>query len=121
MRHQCWGRDLLSLPDGDSGFAIVKPSGSDQAVAMISGERMLVLPKDMPPRSYQYTLGPHPQGALTPATELDDRLGKQLQAYLQTATNSLLSNTTGVEDSISNKPETPISTLSVVEKNAQEN
>ncbi len=38
-----------------------------------------------------------------------------------TATNSLLSNTTGVEDSISNKPETPISTLSVVKKNAQEN
>jgi len=121
VRHQCWGRDLLSLPDGDSGFAIVKPSGSDQTVAMISGERMLVLPKDMPPRSYQYTLGPHPQGALTTATELDDRLGKQLQAYLQTATNSLLSNTTGVEDSISNKPETPISTLSVVKKNAQEN
>ena len=88
---------------------------------MISDERMLVLPKDMPPRSYQYTLGPHPQGALTPTTERDDRLGMQLQAYLQTATNSLLSNTTGVEDRISNKPDASISALSVVEKNLQEN
>lgn len=121
VRHQCWGRDLLSLPAEDNGFAIVKPSGSDQTVAMISGERMLVLPKNMPPHSYQYTLGPQPQGALTPATELDTRLGRQLQAYLQTATNSLLSNTTGVDDSASNKSGTHVGALPVIGKNVQGN
>ena len=31
--HQCWGRGLLSLPAGDAGFGVVKPSGSDQTVA----------------------------------------------------------------------------------------
>ena len=30
MRHQCWGRDLLTLADDDEGFAVIKPSGGDQ-------------------------------------------------------------------------------------------
>ncbi|MBD4503255.1 sulfatase-like hydrolase/transferase, partial [Xanthomonas citri pv. citri] len=23
--HQCWGRDLLNLPEGDKGFGVIKP------------------------------------------------------------------------------------------------
>lgn len=106
VRHQCWGRDLLSLPAGDKGFAIFKPSGNDQTVAMINGTRMLVLPKNMPPRSYQYTLGAKATAILVPHSDLDDRLGNQLQAYLQSATNSLLTNSTGVEDSMPKKLDT---------------
>ena len=45
VRHQCWGRDLLSLPADDPGFGIVKPSGSDQTVALIRGDRVLVQPR----------------------------------------------------------------------------
>jgi phosphoglycerol transferase MdoB-like AlkP superfamily enzyme len=32
VRHQCWGRDLLNLPEGDKGFGVIKPSGSEQTV-----------------------------------------------------------------------------------------
>ncbi|MDR3055634.1 MAG: LTA synthase family protein [Zoogloeaceae bacterium] len=101
VRHQCWGRDLLSLPADDNGFAIIKPSGSDQTVAIIRGEHLLVLPRDMPGRRYRYRLGAAPQGTLIPASETttqDNVMERQLQAYLQTATHSLLDNTAGVTD-----------------------
>ncbi|WP_339459575.1 LTA synthase family protein [Pseudomonas sp. EA_105y_Pfl2_R69] len=98
VRHQCWGRDLLSLPASDPGFAIIKPSGSDQTVAMLSGEHILVLPKGRPARGYQYRLGRQAQALPLTAPAQVQRLGQQLQAYLQTATSSLLGNTTGVVD-----------------------
>ena len=99
VRQQCWGRDLLSLPANDPGFAIIKPSGSDQTVAMLKGEEILILPKDMEPRRYRYQLGAHPQATLLAPPTPGDTLTQQLQAYLQTATGSLLGNTTGVADS----------------------
>lgn len=98
VRHQCWGRDLLSLPASDSGFAIIKPSGSDQTVAMLRGERILVQPKDRPSRLYRYQLGSQPQAILLPPDEMDDSLNLQLRAYLQTATSGLLDNTVGAVD-----------------------
>ena len=98
VRHQCWGRDLLSLPASDPGFAIIKPSGSDQTVAMLSGEHILVLPKGGPARGYQYRLGRQAQALPLTTPTQEQRLGQQLQAYLQTATSSLLGNTTGVVD-----------------------
>ncbi|GHT96697.1 membrane protein [Betaproteobacteria bacterium] len=104
VRHQCWGRDLLSLPADDDGFAIIKPSGGDQTVAIIRGEHLLVLPRDMPTRRYRYRLGAAPQGTLIPASEStaqDDVMEQQLRAYLQTATHSLIDNTAGVADKLS--------------------
>ncbi|MEK8079182.1 LTA synthase family protein [Pseudomonas sp. XK-1] len=98
VRHQCWGRDLLSLPASDPGFAIIKPSGSDQTVAMLSGEHILVLPKGGPARGYQYRLGRQAEALPLTTPTQEQRLGQQLQAYLQTATSSLLGNTTGVVD-----------------------
>lgn len=96
VQHQCWGRDLLTLPEGDPGFAIIKPSGSDQTVALIKGERIVIKPKDLDARVWTYQLGTNPQSA--PATEHSDdaSLLKQLNAYIQTATSSLLDNTAGV-------------------------
>jgi phosphoglycerol transferase MdoB-like AlkP superfamily enzyme len=99
VRHQCWGRDLLSLPASDPGFAIIKPSGSDQTVAMLKGDEILILPKGMLTSRYRYQLGAQPQATLLPAPTQDDSQHQQLQAYLQTATNSLLGNTAGVEAS----------------------
>ena len=45
VRHQCWGRDLLALDERDPGFGIIKPSGSDQTVAMIRGEQIRYSPR----------------------------------------------------------------------------
>jgi len=95
VRHQCWGRDLLSLPADDPGFGIIKPSGSDQTVALIRGDRVLVQPKEQPARLYRYRLGGEPAGERIAAAEDQPQLLRQLHAYLQTATASLLANTSG--------------------------
>lgn len=95
VRHQCWGRDLLSLAADDPGFGIVKPSGSDQTVALIRGDRVLVQPKEQPARLYRYRLGGEPAGERIAAAEDQPQLLRQLHAYLQTATASLLANTSG--------------------------
>nr|WP_239685085.1 LTA synthase family protein [Ventosimonas gracilis] len=96
VTHQCWGRDLLSLPAEDQGFAVIKPSGSDQTVALIKGKQMLVQPVDEAPRGYQIELGAHPQAN---KAELPNEWRDQLAAYLQSATQSLLENTTGAQKS----------------------
>jgi len=97
VRHQCWGRDLLSLPADDPGFGIIKPSGSDQTVALVRGSRVLVEAKTKEAILYDFRLGEKStanvvhddQGAL-------DEMKIRLEAYIQTATQSLLANTTGI-------------------------
>jgi phosphoglycerol transferase MdoB-like AlkP superfamily enzyme len=96
--HQCWGRDLLNLPEGDKGFGVIKPSGSDQTVALLTADRVLVLPKEMPPKLYQYELGANPKGDVIPESADEAALKQKLEAFLQTATKSLLDNTAGVVD-----------------------
>jgi len=101
VRHQCWGRDLLNLPEGDGGIGVIKPSGGDQTVAIVSPERILIQPKGFDARLYDYQLG-----AKASATRVDlqqaPELKHKLESFLQTATKSLLDNTAGVVDS---KPE----------------
>ena len=99
VQHQCWGRDVLSLAADDPGFAIIKPSGSDQTVALIKGDRILIQPKDVNARVWTYQLGTDPQSApATPHTD-DTHWLQQLNAYIQTATRSLLDNTAGAQTS----------------------
>ncbi|ROM39289.1 hypothetical protein BK648_20295 [Pseudomonas poae] len=96
--HQCWGRDLLNLPEGDKGFGVIKPSGSDQTVALLTGDRVLVLPKEMPPKLWEYELGENPTGKVIPESPDEAALKQKLESFLQTATKSLLDNTAGVVD-----------------------
>ena len=96
--HQCWGRDLLNLPEGDKGFGVIKPSGSDQTVALLTADRVLVLPKEMSPKLYRYELGANPKGELMPGSSDEAALKLKLESFLQTATKSLLDNTAGVVD-----------------------
>ena len=97
-RHQCWGRDLLNLPQGDEGLGVIKPSGGDQTVAIVSPERTLIQPKGFPPRLYDYQLGANPGAERIPG-DSDPAMQKALEAFLQTATKSLLDDTAGVVDS----------------------
>jgi len=96
--HQCWGRDLLNLPEGDKGFGVIKPSGSEQTVAIVTGDRILIEPKEMEPKIYAYTLGNKPHAELVPDAPDVAELRKKLDSFLQTATKSLLDNTAGVKD-----------------------
>ncbi|WP_417662380.1 LTA synthase family protein [Pseudomonas sp.] len=99
VRHQCWGRDLLNLPEGDQGIGVIKPSGGGQTVAIVTPERILIQPKDIEPRLYEYQLGAEPS-ATRLHTDIDPKLQKDLEAFLQTATKSLLDNSAGVKDSL---------------------
>ncbi|MGE8408839.1 MAG: LTA synthase family protein [Pseudomonas sp.] len=94
-RHQCWGRDLLNLPEGDQGVGMVKPSGSEQIVGLIQGDRVLIESKDMSPRLYRYELGREFKAELIESPDQAEML-KKLEAFIQTATKSLLDNTAGV-------------------------
>ncbi len=95
VRHQCWGRDLLALPPDDPGFGVIKPSGSDQTVALIRGDRILVQPKGLEARLYRYQTGANPQSQRIDDDPEKEALGKKLDAFLKTATQSLLENSTG--------------------------
>ncbi len=95
VRHQCWGRDLLALDERDPGFGIIKPSGSDQTVAMIRGDRILVQPRDLEPQLYRYRLGANAAAERIEDAASTAPLLRQLQAYLQVATASLLANSAG--------------------------
>ncbi|OFJ43670.1 hypothetical protein BJN42_20975 [Pseudomonas koreensis] len=98
VRHQCWGRDLLNLPQGDTGFGVIKPSGSEQTTAIVTADEILVLPrdKDMGPKIWKYQLGANPHAEVVPDPPRTAYLTLTLEAFLQTATKSLLDNTAGV-------------------------
>lgn len=102
-QHQCWGRDLLNLPSGDPGFAVIKPSGSEQTVAIVKGDRILVEPRDMDTRLYRYQLGREFGAQLIPDTDANaadvPQLRAKLDSFIQTATKSLLDNTAGAVES----------------------
>ncbi len=96
--HQCWGRDLLSLPQGDQGIGVIKPSGSDQTVAVVNGDKILVQPKDQKAKLYRYQLGAGAKVEVLGNDPAQPALQQRLEAFLQVATQSLLQNTAGVAD-----------------------
>lgn len=95
VQHQCWGRDLLTLPEADQGFGVIKPSGGGQTVGLLSGDEVVVQPRGQDPRAYRYRLGANPGVEAQP--EVSPALREQLKAYVQTATEALLDDRAGVE------------------------
>ena len=98
--HQCWGRDLLSLPADDPGLGMIKPSGSDQTVALLKGDTVVVKPPNEPAMTGSYGLSP--QSYFLPAHDPDaaTRLGKELAAFIQTAKQGLLDDRVGIPASL---------------------
>ncbi|MBQ0719887.1 MAG: sulfatase-like hydrolase/transferase [Gammaproteobacteria bacterium] len=95
VQHQCWGRDLLGLPEGDPGVGVIKPSGSDQTVAIVSGQQVFVEPKGQKARLYQFQLGASRGVQALNDGEEASVLGERLHAFLQVATESLINNKAG--------------------------
>jgi phosphoglycerol transferase MdoB-like AlkP superfamily enzyme len=96
--HQCWGRDLLALPEGDKGFGIIKPSGSSQNVAILDGENVLVQSEEGDGKLYRYAVGAHRSTEPLDDEALKARLLGRMKAFVQTATRSLLDNTAGLTE-----------------------
>jgi len=96
FKHQCWGRDLLSLPASDQGFAIIKPSGDEEIVAILNGDRILTMELNLSTKLYTYNLSLNPAASLITDPRAMQSMQTQLLAYIQTATQSLYNNSTGL-------------------------
>jgi len=94
--HQCWGRNLLSLEDDDPGVGVIKPSGSDQTVALIRGDQLLVKPPGGKELLGRYALYPDEFYRLEEDNELNEELSAELAAFIQSAIHSLRDNRSGV-------------------------
>lgn len=101
--HQCWGRDLLALPEGDSGFAVIKPSGNEQMVAFIEGETILIKAPETRPKLFRYKTGPVLSAELLDDTLTMEKMEKAMNAYIQTASHALIENKAGHNDEMSQK------------------
>ena len=103
-RHQCWGRDLLNLPKADRGFGVIKPSGNDQTVAIISDDKIVVQSKSKSLKTYEYQLWADPRGIELKSEPQEEELKRKLDAFIQIATRSLMANTTGLYKTSSKTP-----------------
>ena len=95
--HQCWGRDILALNSSDKGFGIIKPSGSDQTVALIKGDTILVKQPDVAARLGQFQLGTEPSYQAIDDDVLKSKMTTELLSYVETALFALYDNQAGVE------------------------
>jgi phosphoglycerol transferase MdoB-like AlkP superfamily enzyme len=103
VTHQCWGRDLFSLPDTDRGFAVIKPSGSDRTTAIVRDDRILVRDTDGSERLYRYSFYPKTSADLvegSTAKSVQVQLSRQLHGYVATAMRGLLADRTGANPSL---------------------
>lgn len=94
--HQCWGRNLLSLEDNDPGMGVVKPSGSDQTLALIRGEQLLIKPPKGKELLGQYAFYPDEFYRQENDDQLNEDLSSKLAAFIQSAIQSLRGNRTGI-------------------------
>lgn len=98
--HQSWGRDILALDPSDNGFGIIKPSGSDQTVAMLRGDMILVKQPDVDARLGRYTLKPDPTYQAIDDVETKKAMTKELLSYIETALYALYENQSGLDQGL---------------------
>ena len=96
--HHCWGRNLLALPENDPGRAVIKPSGTEQMVAFIEGDTILVKAPETRPKLFRFKTRPTLSAEPIDNSLLIEQMQKSLNAYLQTATHALLKNSIGHND-----------------------
>jgi phosphoglycerol transferase MdoB-like AlkP superfamily enzyme len=90
-----WGRNLFGTDYSDENFVIFKGSGgsgSDQALVMIRGEKLLVVGSEGSTKLYNYELNPNP--AIEPLDDpasktVLDKMRFELDGYVQSAMTDL--------------------------------
>jgi phosphoglycerol transferase MdoB-like AlkP superfamily enzyme len=93
--HSCWGRDLLNVDD--DGFAVIKPSGSDQTTAFIDGDMILVKQPHLDEKLYKYQMGKNIMATLVADDSRQQEMKHKLDAFIQTAMDALLHGKAGYE------------------------
>jgi phosphoglycerol transferase MdoB-like AlkP superfamily enzyme len=85
--HQCWGRNLFAVSQGDPGFAVIKPSGGEDEAAIIEGDHILIKYPDKRSELYRFSLqipfDVSPDVYLEEPERAAD-LENRLRAYVQT-------------------------------------
>lgn len=82
--HQGWGRNLFSSALNDPGFAVIKPSGGKEEVALLEGGIMLMRTPKEKPRLYRYALTFPPQAEEIEAPRRSTEMERRLKAYVAT-------------------------------------
>jgi phosphoglycerol transferase MdoB-like AlkP superfamily enzyme len=104
--HSSWGRDLFSRERNGDGVVTFKGSGgsgSDQAVALIRGDKMLVVGSNGKPSLWSYRLNPEP--SVTPLEDpaslrTANAMQLELFGFVQAAANDLSIKTVTPPDSL---------------------
>lgn len=94
--HQGWGRNLFSASLTDPGFAVVKPSGGKEEVAIIEGDYLLMRSPKESPKLYRYSLGFPPQSELIENSLKSKEMEHRLKAYVQTGLINLRGRQVGI-------------------------
>jgi phosphoglycerol transferase MdoB-like AlkP superfamily enzyme len=97
--HQAWGRNLFSPALRDAGFAVIKPSGSEEVVALIEGDRVLLRDPKSRAQLYRYDLDDRSGNAAGEAVgdqELARTMEQRLLAYVQSGILALRSRQLGL-------------------------
>ncbi|BCR06351.1 hypothetical protein DESUT3_34200 [Desulfuromonas versatilis] len=99
--HQGWGRNLFSPALRDPGFAVIKPSGGEERVALIEDDRLLLVAPKETPKLYRFDLGFPPQSSADQYREergLAKQMEQRLLSYVQTGILSLRGRKLGVPE-----------------------
>jgi hypothetical protein len=116
--HQCWGRNLFAVPGTDPGFAVVKPSGGEDEVALIEGDYILIKYPRKKLQLYRFSLGFPPEASIDLALEEPDRcrrMEKKLDAYVQSGIQLLKRRQLGAPAKVPGAalPETTVNALAI--------
>ncbi len=99
--HQAWGRNLFSSSLKDDGFAVIKPSGGENEVALIEGNFVLMQRPREKPALYEYDLGFPPKftgNLYAKKKERAKEMQKRLLSYVETGILSLRQRRLGVPE-----------------------
>ena len=99
--HQGWGRNLFSATLKDEGFAVIKPSGGEEQVALIEGDRLLMIAPKEKPQLYRYDLGFPPacsENLARKEKELVGQMENRLLAYVETGILALRGRRLGIPE-----------------------
>lgn len=94
--HQAWGRNLLSVDPNEQGFAVIKPSGGKEEVALIEGDFLLMRSPKEKPVLYQYSLDFPPTSERIDDPQKAREMEHRLKAYVETGLINLRERRVGI-------------------------
>ncbi len=102
--HQSWGRNLFSPVFQDEGFALIKPSGGEETVGFVRGNRILIMSPKRSPHIYRYSFGSTPSfGSDESDHAADRRMARNAQALIESGIVALNTRRLGAPISTSFK------------------